>query len=155
MTGKQDEYDLFLQTWKPGERLIHASLPQHLSDPLSRRRLLADSTGGAPAQRAAFAPGPKVMESDELIARSYDFFEANHAKWVAEFRDYVLTKAVQSGSARASCDGARKWDVDGAGGGALFDREGHGGNLGSSEALSRRRATGQAGQTQGLGAGRA
>jgi hypothetical protein len=68
--------------------------PQNLSDPFSRQRLFADSTGGAPVVRTPFAPGPKVMESDELIARSYDFFEATHAKWEAQFRDYVLTKGV-------------------------------------------------------------
>jgi hypothetical protein len=34
------------------------------------------------------------MAADELIARSYHFFEKNHEKWVAEFRDYVLSRGV-------------------------------------------------------------
>jgi hypothetical protein len=89
-----DEYDIFLQTWEPGERLIHASLPQNLYDPLIRKRLFSDSTGSAPVEHATFTPGQKVMESDERIIRSYAFFEANQPKWAAEFRDYVLSKGV-------------------------------------------------------------
>lgn len=37
---EQDEYDLFLQTWKPSGRLIHATLPQNLSDPVIHERLI-------------------------------------------------------------------------------------------------------------------
>ncbi len=89
-----DEYDIFLQTWEPGERLIHANLPQNLSDPLIRKRPLSDSTSSAPVERSDFTPGHKIMDSDELIVRSYAFFEETHTKWAAEFRDYVLTKGV-------------------------------------------------------------
>ncbi len=89
-----DEYDLFLQTWVPGERLIHASLSQNINDPYSRKRLLDDSTGTAPVKRVQFAAGQKVMADDELAARAFDFFQARHSKWAGHFRDYVLSSDV-------------------------------------------------------------
>jgi hypothetical protein len=90
-----DEYDLFLQTWEPGERLVHASLSQNINDPFSRKRLLDDSTGSAPVARTPYSQGQKAMASEELIARAYDFFQDRHAKWAAEFKDYVLDRNVR------------------------------------------------------------
>ncbi|MCS3479357.1 hypothetical protein M2212_006203 [Bradyrhizobium elkanii] len=92
--SEPNEYDLFLQTWEPGARLVHASLPQNLSDPFSRKRLLDDSTGSAPVARTPFAQGQKVMASEETIARAYEFFRERHVRWSAEFRDYVLARNV-------------------------------------------------------------
>jgi hypothetical protein len=92
--NEPDEYDLFLQSWKPGERLVHASLSQNLDDPFSRKRLFDDSTGSALVARTPFAEGQKVMATEELIARAYDFFQDHHIGWAAEFRDYVLNRNV-------------------------------------------------------------
>lgn len=91
---ERDEYDIFLDTWQPSERLLLSTLPHNLSDPLTRQRLLADSSGAASAERAAFAPGPKVMDNDEIDARASDFFAQQQKKWSADFRGYVLGKGV-------------------------------------------------------------
>ena len=96
MTSEPDEYDIFLQTWEPSERLIHACLPQNLHDPFSRKRLFKDSTGSAPVARTPFNAGHKVMADDESIVRAYDFFKNKQACWSAHFRDYVLKKNVPS-----------------------------------------------------------
>lgn len=92
--NEPDEYDLFLQSWEPGERLLHASFSQYLNDPLVRQRLFDDGTGSAPVVRTPFVQGQKTMETEELIARAYEFFQDHQAKWAAEFRDYVLSKNV-------------------------------------------------------------
>lgn len=89
-----EDYDVFLETWQPGERLRHASLEQNLADPFVYKRLLDDSTGAAPVERTAFAEGFKAMEAGELLSRAYQFFEDHQAKWAGEFRDYVLDKGV-------------------------------------------------------------
>ena len=113
MVDEQDDYDIFLQTWEPSERLIQASLPQNLSDPFSRQRLFADSTAGAAVDRTVFVRGPKMMEAEERAARCYDFFEANREKWVAEFRDYALSKGVPTAKLDSyNTSFARDW-VDG------------------------------------------
>jgi hypothetical protein len=90
----QDEYDLFLQTWEPGELLRYSTLPQNLNDPVVRTRLFEDSSGNAPVERAEFIVGKKAMAADELTARAFEFFQDHHEKWAAEFRDYVLSKDV-------------------------------------------------------------
>lgn len=89
-----DEYDLFLENWKPDERLIHASLPQNINDPYSRKRFLGDGTGSANVERTRFVDGQKVMADDELAARAFDFFKDRHTAWAAHFRDYVLSHDV-------------------------------------------------------------
>lgn len=89
-----DEYDIFLDTWEPGERLRHATLPQNLGDPFTRQRLLEDSSGVAPVERTAFATGSKVMGGNELIARDPEFFLDRQKNWSAEFCDYVLGRGV-------------------------------------------------------------
>lgn len=66
---ERDPYDVFLDTWEPGERLLHATLPQNLGDPFARQRLLEDSSGAAPLERTAFADGPKIMTANELRPR--------------------------------------------------------------------------------------
>lgn len=91
---ERDEYDIFLDTWQPSERLLLSTLPHNLSDPFTRQRLLADSSSAAAAERSAFAPGPKVMDADELAARAFDFFADQQSKWSEQFRDYVLGKGV-------------------------------------------------------------
>lgn len=89
-----DEFDLFLQTWKPSERLLHSTLSQYINDPLSTKRLFSDSTSGALVERTQFANGKKVMEPDELEARAFSFFVEKQDEWAAHFEDYVLTKGV-------------------------------------------------------------
>lgn len=89
-----DEYDLFLETWEPGARLAHATLSQNLNDPYARKQLFDDSTGSAPVARTLFSQGQKIMASEELIARAYDFFQARQAEWAANFRDYALHREV-------------------------------------------------------------
>lgn len=91
---ERDEYDLFLDNWRPGERLLHATLAQNINDPYSRKRLLDDSTGEASVERAPFALGQKIMDDDELVVRAFQFFEDHHDEWAAHFRDYVLDKGV-------------------------------------------------------------
>lgn len=110
---ENDEYDLFLQTWKPGERLLHACLPQNLNDPFSRKRLFEDCTGRAPVPRVPFAPGQKVMASEEVIVRSYDFFIDHQAQWSAEFRDYVLGRNVPEDKFDLFVTGFAKLWIDG------------------------------------------
>lgn len=94
--GERDEYDIFLDTWEPGERLRLATLPHNLNDPFTRRRFLEDSSGVAPVERAAFAAGPKTMDGNEVTVRDLDFFVDRQKKWSAEFKDYVLAKGVPS-----------------------------------------------------------
>ena len=91
---ERDDYDVFLETWQHGERLRHASLEQNLSDPFVYKRLLDDSTSEAPVERTVFAESQKVMESDELVSRAYQYFADQQAKWPDGFRDYVLDKGV-------------------------------------------------------------
>jgi len=110
---ERDEYDIFLDTWQPSERLLLSTLPHNLNDPFTRQRLLADSSGAAPAERAAFTSGPKVMDDDELAARASDFFADQQNKWSAEFREYVLGKGVARAKfERYSVSFATSW-VDG------------------------------------------
>jgi hypothetical protein len=94
MTTERDEYDVFLESWEPGVRLRHATLPQYLSDPLIRKRLFDDTLGSGPVERAPFAPGQKAMADDEIVARAYAFFQDRHTKWADHFRDYVLSRDV-------------------------------------------------------------
>jgi hypothetical protein len=92
--NEPDELDLFLQSWEPGERLVHASLSQNLNDPFVRKGLFDDSTGSASVARTPFSQGQKVMAKEELIARAYHFFQDRHEGWAAHFRDYVLHRSV-------------------------------------------------------------
>ncbi|MBX5218770.1 hypothetical protein HJC04_00110 [Rhizobium sp. NLR8a] len=108
-----DDYDVFLETWEPGERLRHLTLPQNLRDPYMRQRLLDDSSGVAPVERVPFATGPKVMASDELIIRSHDFFKDSQKKWSAEFNDYVLGKGVAPAKLDTFLSGFTELWVDG------------------------------------------
>jgi hypothetical protein len=92
--NESDEYEVFLETWKPSERLLHSSLPQNIHDPFSKKLMLEDSSGIAAAERARFVPGKKVMSNDELIARSFKFFEDQHDKWASHFREHVVHEGV-------------------------------------------------------------
>lgn len=96
MTIERDEYDVFLESWEPGDRLRHATLPQNINDPFIRKRLFDDSTGRAPVERTPFAPGLKIMATDELVVRAYDFFQGRQADWAEQFRDYVLSKGMSA-----------------------------------------------------------
>jgi hypothetical protein len=75
--NEPDEYDLFLQTWEPGERLVHASLSQNLDDPFSRKRLFDDSTGSAPVARTPFSQGRRnrahELGASNFITKPVDF----------------------------------------------------------------------------------
>ena len=75
-----------------------------------------------PGARAAGAPGP---QGDRRAVRDRRPPQGRRAA------------LIQPGFARACCGGARRWDVDGSGGGAVFDWQSDGGDLGSAEALSR------------------
>lgn len=89
-----DDYDVFLQTWKPSALLNHSVLPQNLDDHFSRERLTADSTGEADVERAEFQPGDKVMSEQELAARAFGYFESHQPKWAAGLRDYVIEQGL-------------------------------------------------------------
>jgi hypothetical protein len=92
--NEQDDYDVFLETWKPSGLLCHSSLPQYQNDPLSRKYLTDDSSGKASVKRAPYRHGRKVMNQGELTARKYSFFQGKQKIWSAEFKDYVLDKSV-------------------------------------------------------------
>lgn len=94
MSDEQDDYEVFLDTWEPGERLRYATLPQNLADPVAQDRLLSDSTGAAPLTRTAFSPGLKVMDENEGEARLYTFFEERQEKWAEEFEDYLRSREI-------------------------------------------------------------
>jgi hypothetical protein len=96
MSDERDEYDVFLDTWQPSERLEHATLPSNLFDPLAQTRLLEDSTGAAKLDRTPYQPGPKVLGDCEKQLRAYAFFETNQSVWSADFRDRVLEEGVNS-----------------------------------------------------------
>jgi hypothetical protein len=102
-----DELELFLQSWEPGERLVHASLSQNLNDPFIRKGLFADSTGSASVARTPFLQGQKVMANDELFARAYDFFQDRQEGWAADFKDYVLDRRA-GGQVQHLCHLLRK-----------------------------------------------
>jgi hypothetical protein len=91
-----DDYDVVLQTWKPGALLNHSVLPQNLNDPFSRERLTADSTGEANVERAEFQSGDKVMSEQELAARAFGYFESHQSKWAAGLRDYVIEQGLSN-----------------------------------------------------------
>jgi hypothetical protein len=92
---EDQDYDTFLETWAPSERLIHASLEQHLNDPFSRVRMLEDNASRPYVERSKFVEGEtKAMVAEELIARRYDFFVKHQRTWAAGFRDYLLHHRV-------------------------------------------------------------
>ncbi len=92
--NERDEYAIFLETWEPGEGLIHATLPQYINDGFNQARLFRDSSGDAPIDRASYVKGAKVMCADELIIRGFEFFQQNQTEWSARFREEVLEKGV-------------------------------------------------------------
>lgn len=94
MTGERDDYDVFLDTWKPGEGLVHASLPQNQFDPLIQKRLSEDSTGTGPVARTVFAQGYKTMADEESIARASSFFDGRQALWAEELKDLAMSNGV-------------------------------------------------------------
>ncbi|MBV1887004.1 MAG: hypothetical protein KUG61_07975 [Parvibaculaceae bacterium] len=89
-----DEFESFLETWEPSERLKHATLSQNINDPYAVKRLFDDCNGSAAVERTKFASGTKIMVNDELAARAFDFFKEKHAGWSDQFKDYVLSKEV-------------------------------------------------------------
>lgn len=97
MSSERDEYEVFLDTWRPSEILEHATLPSNLRDPLAQERLLADATGAASLTRTAFTSGTKVMTETEEQLRKYEFFEKYHAEWAAHFRELVLDEGIDKG----------------------------------------------------------
>lgn len=96
MTDEIDDYDVFLETWEPGERLNYALLPQNQADPLAQQRVVEDSTGAAPLERTPFSRGDKLMSAIELRERMFEYFEENHDRWAEEFRDYLLSREIRS-----------------------------------------------------------
>jgi hypothetical protein len=91
---EDDEYDLFLQTWKPGEILRHSTLDSNLHDPVAQRRLIDDSSGEAKLERTVFKPGPKVLDNDEKVLRSYPFFEDKQAEWSSAFGTRLKNEGI-------------------------------------------------------------
>tara|TARA_R110001599_G_scaffold318163_1_gene527694 strand:+ start:1757 stop:2665 length:909 start_codon:yes stop_codon:yes gene_type:complete len=94
MQNDQDDYDVFLQTWKPSAQLDQATLPQYLFDPVLRNRVLSDQSGDAAAKRTDYVKGKKTLDSGEQRARAYDFFCEKQSEWAAEFCDYLLSGGV-------------------------------------------------------------
>lgn len=110
---QRDELDEFLENFEPDEKLVHAMLEPYLNDPIARARVLRDSSCVAPLIRSARTSGIKVMNNEELVARAFQFFEDNHAKWAAHFRDYVISRDVSEKKLDIFIDNfARLW-VDG------------------------------------------
>lgn len=96
MDIERDEYDVFLDTWKPSELLEHATLASNLHDPLVQSRLLEDSTGAATVTRTTFVAGTKSMTDVEEQARKYKFFEQRQPEWSEEFRSRLLSEDLES-----------------------------------------------------------
>ncbi len=94
MTDDPDDYDVFLDTWEPGPRAVHASLPQNLTDPVARMRMLEDMSGDEPLERTLWVQGPKTMDEDEHALRVFKFFEENHDRWAGHFEDYLEARDV-------------------------------------------------------------
>ncbi|MEO9875325.1 MAG: hypothetical protein ABJM26_04825 [Anderseniella sp.] len=92
--SQPNDYEVFLQTWKPGEMLQHVTLPQYLSDRMALDRILNDGTGEASLTRTPFVPGPKVMAENELVLRALHFFENHQKEWAKEFKDFVLSRGI-------------------------------------------------------------
>src|SRR5258706_16191264 len=93
--ANHDDYDVFLDTWEPSGRLKHATLPSNLSDPLSRSRLVEDSSGIADLERDSFKQGIKVMTSEEEFVRGYDFFVTHHSAWSGHFHDHLRSQGMK------------------------------------------------------------
>lgn len=92
----RDELDDYLDNFVPDEKLVHATLEPYLNDPIARARMLKDSSCQAPLIRSGKTNGVKVMDGEELGARAFQFFEENHTKWAAHFRDYVIDRGVSA-----------------------------------------------------------
>lgn len=89
-----DEYEVFLDSWEPRERMEYAVLSHNLSDPVVQDRLLTDSDDGSPVERAKYSSGYKGMSQAELDARHYHFFEENQEEWAAHLRDYLEERGI-------------------------------------------------------------
>lgn len=113
MSDEQDDYEVFLDTWEPGERLRYAILSQNLADPVVQDRLLSDSTGAMPLVRTAFSPGLKVMDVNEGEARLYTFFEDRQEKWAEEFKDYLRSRGIAETKINAYSKSFANYWVDG------------------------------------------
>lgn len=94
---ERDDYDVFLDTWEPSERLQHTTLEQNIFDPLAQARLFADMEGTAPVERAPFLPGPKRMTDREEQLRKYDYFKRNQENWSEEFRTRLIDAGLDEG----------------------------------------------------------
>ena len=92
--AERDEYEVFLDTWMPSERLVHASLPHNVSDPLIGEQLILDSTGDARVLRTVYAPGPKELADEEWATRAFEFFADRQAAWSRDFEDVVTSRGV-------------------------------------------------------------
>ena len=113
MSEEKDDYEVFLNTWEPGERLRYVTLPQNLADPVVLDRLLRDSTGAAPLMRTAFSPGLKVMDGNESDARLYTFFVERQEQWAYEFQDYLQSHEIAEAKIDAYCESFANHWVDG------------------------------------------
>ncbi len=94
MSGDEDDYDVFLQSWEPSESLRHATLPRNLNDPLIRDRFMNGGIYTGSVIRSEYASGTKAMDVQEIVARGHDFFRSKHKEWAAAFGDYVLGRGV-------------------------------------------------------------
>lgn len=94
MGTERDDYDVFLDSWKPSEILEHATLESNLHDPVTQARLVDDSSGAGELIRTEFAPGFKTMSDAERTLRKYQFFVDHQDDWSGHFEDYVLAKGV-------------------------------------------------------------
>jgi hypothetical protein len=91
---ERDDYDVFLDSWKPDARLLHANIDSNLHDALAHQRLLDGGTGAARVVRAACVAGTKIMSAGEKILRGYKFVEARQAEWSAEFRSRLVSADI-------------------------------------------------------------
>jgi len=113
MSGDDDDYEVWLETWEPGPRAIHASLPHNLVDPVVRMRVVEDSSGEAALERTPYSPGYKTMGTEEQDMRFLDFIEDRREQWSAGFEDYLVSRDVPEGKIRAFVTSFAKQWVDG------------------------------------------
>lgn len=85
MSGEIDEYDLFLETWKPSQLFEHATLDSNLFDPLAQERLLEDVEATGSVQRAANVERIKTIDNREQRLRQFGFFVRTQTAWADDF----------------------------------------------------------------------
>lgn len=109
----EEEHDVYLEQWVPSERLIHATLSQHIEDPWLTQELF-EGDGGDLVQRTPWTGGTKRMLLQEERARRYDFFIERQPKWSTQFVDQLLSFGMSAAKVDHPFHCFRTLWVDGA-----------------------------------------